>query len=72
MLGGALYGEGPLGIEAGGGAMPDAIGGDWGREAYGLTGGGGEGPGAMLDVKGDVTRGGRAPALGGGGTDGAR
>lgn len=51
--------------------MPVAIGGDWGSEAYGLTGGGGEGPGGTLDVRGDVTRGGRAAPLGGGGTDGA-
>jgi len=78
MLGGALYGDAPRGIDAGGAIVdPEANGGDWGREAYGLAGGGGEGPG-MLDIAGlpdagDIIRGGgTVPAFGGGGTDGAR
>lgn len=32
MVGGALYGEGPRGMDAGT-PMVDAIGGDWGKEA---------------------------------------
>lgn len=78
MLGGALYGDGPRGIDAGGAMVdPWANGGDCGREAYGLAGGGAEGPG-MLDKdwppeSGDIMRGGgTVPTFGGGGTDGAR
>lgn len=78
MEGGALYGEGPRGIDAVGTVMlaGEPIGGDCGRAAYGFAGGGGAcdmdaiGGGA---TGGEVIRGGGiVPAFGGGGTEGVR